>query len=192
LHDACQYSGVWNVTEDRLSKQDWVKSGLLALGSKGLDALKAVVLAKRLGVSRGSFYWHFTDVAAFHDEVLAAWEKQATLDIIDEVEGKGGDAADKLVRLAQTVFSADGRLERHIRGWAAQNKLAASAQDRVDQKRVAYVAQLLRSSGHRADEAETRARFMYLALVGQFATNRKMSLDPARVTAMVQLLIASD
>ena len=51
---------------DQLSAKDWVDQGLKALASSGFTALKAEPLAKALRVSRGSFYWHFADIAAFH------------------------------------------------------------------------------------------------------------------------------
>ena len=50
---------------DQLSAKDWVDQGLKALASRGFTALKAEPLAKALRVSRGSFYWHFADIAAF-------------------------------------------------------------------------------------------------------------------------------
>src|SRR5689334_18004652 len=47
---------------DRLAAADWVKAGLKALAADGVGALKADLLAKSLGISRGSFYWHFADI----------------------------------------------------------------------------------------------------------------------------------
>ncbi len=179
------------MTEIRLSKRDWVKAGLEALARQGVGALKAEVLAKALGVSRGSFYWHFPDVSGFHSEVLASWEKLATADIIAAVEREGGHATARLHRLAGLVFSAEGALERQVRAWAAQHKSAATAQDRVDRKRIAYVKQLLQGVGHGSEDADTRARFLYLALIGQFSTGRRFSLDRRELKSMVDLLVAS-
>jgi AcrR family transcriptional regulator len=180
------------MADDRLSKQDWVKAGLSALAQIGIGGLKADLLAKGLGVSRGSFYWHFPDVTSFHDEVLAAWEQQATADIIAKVELEGGHATTKLHRLARIVFAGDGSLERQIRAWAAQQKSAAAVQDRVDRRRVTYVTQLLEAIGHQTSVAETRARFLYLSLVGHFSTGRRISLDRRELAEMVDLLLQTD
>lgn len=179
------------MAEARLSQQDWVNAGLDALANEGFGALKADVLAKHLGVSRGSFYWHFKDVAAFQQAVLSAWEQRATADIINFVDRKGGDGREKLHRLAQTVFSGDGLQERQIRAWAAQQQTAAAAQERVDLRRIAYVTELLRASGHDGKTSHMRARFLYLTLVGHFSTGKRHSLDRAELTAMVDLLIAT-
>ncbi|RTL63482.1 MAG: TetR/AcrR family transcriptional regulator, partial [Hyphomicrobiales bacterium] len=63
--------------DDRLARADWVKAGLKALAREGASALKADRLARELGVSRGSFYWHFADVDAFHRAVLEGWKTVA-------------------------------------------------------------------------------------------------------------------
>ena len=55
---------------DQLSARDWLDQGLKALAKSGFTSLKAEPLAKAMGVSRGSFYWHFADIAAFHAAVL--------------------------------------------------------------------------------------------------------------------------
>ena len=58
---------------EQLSAGDWIGQGLKALAESGFTALKADPLAKAMGVSRGSFYWHFADLAAFHAAVLKRW-----------------------------------------------------------------------------------------------------------------------
>lgn len=174
---------------DRLSKDDWVKAGLAALARNGVGGLKADVLARALGVSRGSFYWHFPDVDSFQGAVLASWEKRATLDIIDAVEKDGGQAADKLHRLSRLVFSGDGALERQVRAWATQQTSVATVQSRVDGRRIRYVKALLESAGHPPAAADARARFLYLTLIGLFSTARRISLDADELRDMVDLVI---
>ena len=70
----------------RLSAQDWIDFALKTLAREGFQALKADVLAKQLGVSRGSFYWHFADIGAYHAAVLTRWREIATEQIIAGVE----------------------------------------------------------------------------------------------------------
>ena len=71
---------------DQLSVKDWLDQGLKALAKSGFTALKAEPLAKALGVSRGSFYWHFADIAAFHAAILEHWREVAAEQIIANVE----------------------------------------------------------------------------------------------------------
>jgi AcrR family transcriptional regulator len=175
--------------EDRLTRAEWVKAALLALASATPDAMKIERLAKALNVSRGSFYWHFEDVAAFHRAVLEEWERQATAAVIDRVEAAGGGPADKLHRLAQVVFAEDGAIERQVRAWSAKYPLAAEAQDRVDLRRIAFVRAHILSTGVSDDEADARAKFVYLALIGQFTTGRRHALDQADLAKIVDLVI---
>jgi AcrR family transcriptional regulator len=174
---------------DRLAAGDWVTAGMKGLARSGVGALKAEPLAAALGVSRGSFYWHFADVAAFHGAVLAAWEARATVDIILRVEAEGGDAAARLGRLARLVFSADGALERQVRAWAAQDALAGAVLERVDRRRLAYLEELFAAAGLAPSLAGARARALYLAHVGQFHVGRPHRLGEAETEALVALLL---
>ena len=70
----------------RLTRERWVEEGLLALQADGPAALAADRMAKRLGVSRGSFYWHFANAVDFEAAVLAGWEDRWTNRIIAAVE----------------------------------------------------------------------------------------------------------
>src|SRR5205814_4312759 len=83
----CQYSSVWlGGMADQLSAKDWLDQGLKALAKSGFTALKAEPLAKAMGVSRGSFYWHFADIGAFHAAILKHWREVAAEQIIADLE----------------------------------------------------------------------------------------------------------
>ena len=94
---------------EQLSADDWTTAGLKALARSGFTALKADPLAKAMGVSRGSFYWHFADLAAFHAAVLKRWREIAAEQIIDDVEA-GRD--EPLKALLRRSFGARLDLER--------------------------------------------------------------------------------
>jgi AcrR family transcriptional regulator len=108
------------------SAEDWVQAATRALAAQGIDAVRVERLAADLGVTKGSFYWHFADLAALRAAVLATWEARATTEIIERVEERGGDAADKLRRLGEIVFGGEGALERQVRAWAAQDNRPAA------------------------------------------------------------------
>lgn len=180
------------MSDNRLSKQDWIDAGLKALATSGVGALKADTLAKVLGVSRGSFYWHFTNVSDFHVAVLSAWEKRSTEDVITLVETESGEPVAKLHHLARHVFSADGALERQIRAWASQEDQAAIFQDRVDRRRIAYVQELIEKTGQSRDDASMRAHFVYLTLIGQFSAGRSVALGRKALGELVDLILRTD
>ena len=76
---------------DQLSATDWLNQGLKTLAKNGFTALKAEPLAKAMGVSRGSFYWHFADIRAFHAAILNHWRDVAAEQIIANVEAAAKD-----------------------------------------------------------------------------------------------------
>jgi len=103
---------------DQLSTKDWLDQGLKTLASRGFTALKAEPLAKALRVSRGSFYWHFADIGAFHAAILARWHEVAAEQIIANVEAASKDE-NPLALLLRRVFGERLVLERAVRTWAS-------------------------------------------------------------------------
>src|SRR3954471_21324746 len=108
--------GEGNMT-DQLSATDWLNQGLRTLAKNGFTALKAEPLAKAMGVSRGSFYWHFADIRAFHAAILNHWRDVAAEQIIANVEAAAKDE-NPLQLLLRRVFSERLTLEKAVRSWA--------------------------------------------------------------------------
>lgn len=150
---------------DQLSAQDWIDQGLKTLATRGFGALKAEPLAKAMGVSRGSFYWHFADIGAFHAAILKAWREVAAEAIIAHVEAPSGNG-EPLVVLLQRVFSEKLALERAVRSWATFDAAAKAAVLAIDRRRLDYIERLIRARGVSADAAQARAQILYWAFLG--------------------------
>ncbi len=153
---------------ERLGHGDWVVEGLRLLVERGVEAVRVEPLAKRLGITKGSFYWHFGDRAALLAAMLAEWERRATLAIIAEVDASGGGAAERLLMLVRLALAADGRLDRRVRAWATNDPAAADVLRRVDRRRVGYLRRLFVQLGFASPQAGVRAQLTYSALVGGF------------------------
>ena len=151
------------MTDDRLTVRDWVNAGLKALAGSGFTALKADTLSKALGVSRGSFYWHFADVGTFHAAVLKHWREVAYDNVVREVEGT---PENRLAALVERAFRADVRLERAMRSWATADARAKAMVEAVDTRRLKYIRELLVETGLTANRASARARILYWAYLG--------------------------
>lgn len=141
----------------RLSADDWAQAALDALAEGGLAAVSVEPIAKRLGTTKGSFYWHFKDRAALIDAALARWEQRSTDDVIAEIAVET-DPAERLHRLfAQVIdYAATGRIELALLASADQPPVAATLR-RVADRRIEYVAELLRELGLTTAQARTRA-----------------------------------
>jgi AcrR family transcriptional regulator len=170
----CQYSSVWcGIMADQLSAKDWLDAGLKALAASGFTALKAEPLAKTLKVSRGSFYWHFADLNAFHAAVLAHWREVAAERIIADLES--APAGESPVRLLlRRTFSGRLSLERAVRSWATSDAQARTAVQSIDRRRLDYVAMLLRDTGLPAEIAQARAQILYWAFVGYALSDKPL------------------
>ena len=151
---------------ERLTKTDWIRHGLRVLASEGQGALKVGPMATTLKVSRGSFYWHFKDMADFEAQILSRWQEATTEEVIRQLEtGKPGP--ERLKHLMQRAFGETRKLDRAIRGWAANDGTVAAIVASVDSRRVDYIAGLLAASGVAESQARSRATFMYWAYLGQ-------------------------
>jgi AcrR family transcriptional regulator len=165
---------------DQLSAQDWLDQGLKTLATQGFAALKAEPLAKAMGVSRGSFYWHFADIGAFHGAVLKAWREVAAEAIIAHVEAASADA-DPLAVLLKRVFSEKLALERAVRSWASFDAAAKAAVQAIDRRRLDYVEGLIRARGVAADLARTRAQILYWAFLGYALSDKPLPRGQSEV-----------
>ncbi len=171
---------------NQLSATDWVDQGLKTLATRGFTALKAEPLAKAMGVSRGSFYWHFADIGAFHAAILARWHEVAAEQIIANVEAASKDE-NPLALLLRRVFGERLMLERAVRTWASVDPAARAAVQAIDRRRLGYVEGLLTQSGLSADVARARAQILYWAFLG-FALSDQ-PLPKARQEAVVDELV---
>jgi AcrR family transcriptional regulator len=171
---------------DQLSATDWLNHGLKTLAQEGFTALKAVPLAKSMGVSRGSFYWHFADIEAFHGELLRLWRDIAAERIIADVDA-ASEKDNALQILLHRVFGEQRALENAVRRWAAVDPAARAAVQAIDRRRVSYVEGLLRTAGVADDAARTRAQILYWTYLGFALSDR--ALPPAQLRAVVQEML---
>ena len=158
---------------DQLSAKDWLDAGLKALAASGFTALKAEPLAKAMGVSRGSFYWHFADLNAFHAAILAHWREVAAERIIADLEHTP-EGESPVRRLLRRTFSGRLALERAVRSWATSNAQARAAVQAIDRRRLDYVGILLRKAGLPAEIAQARAQILYWAFVGYALSDKPL------------------
>jgi len=174
------------IMTDQLSAQDWLDQGLKTLAASGFTALKAEPLAKALGVSRGSFYWHFADVGAFHAAILRYWRQVAAEEIIAGVEAAAGDES-PLPLLLRQAFSGKLGLERAVRSWATADSAARNTVQAIDRRRLDYLMTLLRDAGFSAATAQARAQILYWTFLG-FALSDK-TLPKPQQKALLDALI---
>jgi AcrR family transcriptional regulator len=139
-----------------LQRIDWVRAGMRILARSGVDAVLIPPLAKELGVTKGSFYWHF----ASRDELLLAlideWKQHATLRVIEIVEHAGTSPEEKIRLIAfigtnSPIDEFGGAIELAVRNWARSNPDVRRIVAGIDQERINYLTQLYTTMGSTVD-----------------------------------------
>ncbi len=147
-----------------LSRADWVESGLISLRSAGFDAIAVEPLAKSLGATKGSFYWHFADRAELVAAVLELWEQRETTDVIARVSAIA-DPRERLQALGSAAYA-------HAATGTTLATLLAHGDDprvtevlrRVTRTRLAFLENLYAECD--SDHPQLRGRLAYALYLG--------------------------
>lgn len=152
----------------RTSRNSWIAAGLQALAAGGPDAVRVEPLAVKLGVTKGGFYGHFTDRAAFLTDLLNDWERRTTDDVLARIEVQGGGAKVKIVRAGALTFADDLLpVDLAIRDWSRRDPAVAARLRRVDNKRMDYLRALFSTFLTDPDEVEARSTLAFTLVIGQ-------------------------
>ncbi|OBF93078.1 TetR family transcriptional regulator [Mycobacterium sp. 852002-51152_SCH6134967] len=158
------------VAQIRTPRNGWIDAGLEALAAGGPDAVRVDLLAKALGVTRGGFYWHFTNRQDFLDALLESWEQRSTDDVLARVESEGGDARAKVRKAGLLTFSKELLpVDLAVRDWARRDRAVARRLRRVDNRRMEYLRTLIGTFVDDDADVEARAMLAFsLAIGGHF------------------------
>ena len=153
----------------RLSREDWIDGAILVLSEGNVEALEVKGLAERLGVTKGSFYWHFENREALLEAVIDTWRRRMTGEIEAFIRGRVGTPAGRLRRLIRIAMSArpdvpGGPLELALRDWARRDARVADIIREVDARRLAFLRELYKEAGLDDERAETYA-FLHMSYV---------------------------
>jgi AcrR family transcriptional regulator len=152
---------------DRLSQDAWIRSALEAIAEGGLAAVAVVPLAKRLGVTKGSFYWHFPSREALIEAALADWEESHTAAVIAEIEAASTDPLEQLRLLIKRVseLAERDRVEFALLA-TADHPAVRPVLARVTRRRLEFTAGLFERLGLSRADARRRALLAYSTYLG--------------------------
>ncbi len=156
----------------RLNRDDWLDAAFKAVVEGGFDAARVLVLADKLGVTRGSFYWHFIDHAELISALLARWqarELESGRSLAAELSGTAQDDLERVLDFALAHAGVDlenMRFELALRGLGRRDTAVAEMLATVDQTRLKLFEQkFMRLTGD-AQTSTDLATLFYLAIVG--------------------------
>lgn len=160
----------------RLSAADWENAALELLAEDGVAAVAVEPLAKRLGVTKGSFYWHFPTRDALLEAALQRWEADDRGDLMARVEviEDPRERLRHLIRLTSRTLRTHRILAALLK--AVDHPTVRPVVERINTQRLQYMTQIFRDAGIDAETAGHRARMAYTSYVGfmQLALTRGM------------------
>jgi AcrR family transcriptional regulator len=151
----------------QLTADDWIQAGFAVLADGGPDALRIGRLCEQLNVTKGSFYWHFTDMGQYRGALAGAWgslhtERRRRFDEICEA-----DPGKRLAVMIQALVRPDQwELERAMRVWSLTDETVLASVQRSDRRVLCTLTQAFVDYGFDRDEADLRAATLMAAGVG--------------------------
>ena len=172
-----------SMSNTRLSPEKWITAGFDALIADGPASLAAEPMARRLNTTKGSFYWHFKDVPAYHVALVRHWHAIALADVMIRLESV--EAPDARLR-AFGHHILNTKSEAALRVWAQTDAIVAASMAEVDAERLTYLQHLLNQFGLRNPAF---AQAILATLIG--LPEIKAPSDPqAAFDAMVDTILA--
>lgn len=165
--------------------ETWIDAATEVLVDQGIDHVRVDVLATRLGVTRGSFYWHFRDREDLLRRVLQAWRERATSALTRRLETAQADPMAQLRDVLSLPHRGRAavraaRIELAIRAWARRDATAREALDEADASRIAYHEQVFAALGFSAEQARMRAFVSYSCEVAESLLQNQGSAEERR------------
>ena len=158
-----------NETGWRGSYEGWLEAAYQALLESGVDSVKILPLAKKLSLSRTSFYWFFKDREELLAALVSRWREKNTGSIVRQSEAY----AETLVEAMLNIFDCwldpslfDSRFEFAVRSWALQSDEILAEVGKADDMRMAALSRMFMRFGHGETMADVRARTTYLVQIG--------------------------
>ncbi|MGE5467395.1 MAG: TetR/AcrR family transcriptional regulator [Ignavibacteria bacterium] len=153
-----------------LDRDAWIRGAIDVVAVDGMDGLRVEVLAKKLGVTKGSFYWHFKDRRDLVDAVLATWREGRIRDIRKQTAAEPGRELEALNHTIDVYAAAKNRkgiaIEAAIRMWARQDAATAAVVEEVDAIRLDCTRALFVALGLPEAEAKARSVLLYAYVFG--------------------------
>lgn len=179
----------------QLDRDTWINAAIEVLAEDGVTGLRVEVLAKRLKVTKGSFYWHFQDRRDLLVAVLQYWKDGRIRDIIKQTTAEAGKELAQIYHVIDVYSASRSRrgmmIELAVRDWARRDAEAAAIVAEVDDVRLRCARALFLACGVPMEEASSRCMLLYAYVFGvSLMIYEKFDTDVARLKRDIADLIA--
>ncbi len=154
----------------QLDRDSWISAATDVLAEEGIAGLRVEVLAKRLKVTKGSFYWHFTDRRDLLLGILQQWKEGRIRDIIKQTRAQAGKELEQIYHVIDVYSTSRSRrgmmIELAVRDWARRDAEASAIVAEVDDVRLRCARNLFLACGVPMEEASSRCMLLYAYVFG--------------------------
>lgn len=175
----------------RGSREGWLQAAYDALIENGVDSVKIMTLAARLKLSRTSFYWFFKDRGEVLDALRGRWAEATTAPLVAATQDYAETGTEAMLNVLACFLSGrfDARFEFAARSWALQDEAMMAAVHAADADRLSALTAMLGRWGHGAEDADVRARTVYLVQIGYISMQAEepMATRLARIPTYVEI-----
>jgi len=152
----------------RLGREDWIRGALELLSAAGVEKVKIVPLAKQLGVTSGSFYWHFKNRRELLDALLGYWEQEMTNAAKTAAQHLEGSPKERTWRLMEQVMTVGmASYDLALWHWSQSDPAAKMVFQRALNTRFSFASWMFQEAGFSKIEAEARGRLMVVYMMGE-------------------------
>lgn len=162
-----------------LAREDWIAAALHNLVESGIHSVKIEALASKLGATRGSFYWHFSDRAELLEELLSAWMRENTEPFRRVLDSDRDQPLVQALRYAEVWLhdEFDPAFDAAVRDWARISETVANNVRQIDNERLDILFDIFMRLGYEDKESLVRARTYYYHQVGYYALEVMQPLE---------------
>jgi len=169
----------------KLTRDSWVAAAINQLKEFGPAGISGEKIARRLDVTRGSFYHHFANMDELTLLMLEYWEKTQTLDIFDRALNQQPDGAPgAMTSLLESAWSGDAELEIAIRQWAFFSEVVQQHVEKIDKIRLGYLTAIYSQICGDPDRGQKLGKIAYYGLLGTLHSWPKFSREQLRETVL--------
>ena len=160
----------------RLSRESWIKGAFDTLFEEGIGQVRIERLAKRLEVTKGSFYWHFKNRSELLEALIEHWNDEMTKTVLENAKMFPGDPKQRIFGTLRYIISNEKtKYDPVVRAWANHDPKAQKYVEKVDKMRISFLTKLFNDANFNAEESEIRARMLYYYVLGEAYVTKKES-----------------
>ncbi|KUJ77998.1 TetR family transcriptional regulator [Ruegeria marisrubri] len=175
-----------DVSKQGVTESAWLNAAYDLLTESGVEAVKVMTLAKKLGVSRTGFYWHFKDREELLEAMVRRWEEKNTGNLVARTEAYAETIVEAMFNLFDCWLDDDlfdARLDLAIRNWARNDPKLQRRLDNADRVRQEAVTKMFLRFGFKAEQAHVRAMTVMYTQVGYIS----MQIEENRETRIANM-----